>query len=149
MQPVPLLQASRSYKRRLHERSSRKLVLAGSMDCGVTEGSADSPHNPAEEQGRDGEGSTAESLATVEAHQIGGDKVRPSGFCPEKRRLADAFLRAIKELHALQNEQIKAVIAGDPDFSRFDLLISAAQQKKDNAKYIWMAHVEAHHCEGA
>jgi len=69
------------------------------------------------------------------------------GFCAEKRRLADVFLEAIKELHALQNEQIHAVIAGDDDFYRFDMLIHTAQQKKDNAKYAWLVHVETHHCD--
>jgi hypothetical protein len=70
-----------------------------------------------------------------------------AGFCDEKRQLVDAFLEAIHELNALQTQQIQAVINGDSDFSRFDVLLHIAQQKKDRAKYAWISHVETHHCE--
>jgi hypothetical protein len=69
------------------------------------------------------------------------------GFCEEKKRLLDEFLKSIKELTALQNQQAQAVIEGDPEFSRFDVLLHFAHVKKDAAKYAWIAHVEAHHCE--
>jgi hypothetical protein len=69
------------------------------------------------------------------------------GFCEEKNRLQGDFLRAIHELNAILAEQTGAVIQGDPDFSRFDLLIHMAQEKKDRAKYAWIAHVESHGCE--
>ena len=69
------------------------------------------------------------------------------GFCEEKRRLVDAFLEAIHELNSLQSQQIQAVIDGDEDFSRFDVLLHIAQEKKDRAKYAWIYHVETHHCE--
>jgi hypothetical protein len=72
-----------------------------------------------------------------------------AGFCEEKHRLVDELLHAIRELNALLEEQTRALTTGDSDFSRFDLLIHAARQKKDSAKYAWMAHVETHHCEGA
>lgn len=77
------------------------------------------------------------------------DVDREVGFCEEKHQLLDDFLQAVRELNALLDEQSKSLIAGDPDFSRFDVLIHMAHQKKENAKYRWMAHVEAHHCEGA
>jgi hypothetical protein len=69
------------------------------------------------------------------------------GFCGEKKRLLDQFLESIQELTALQNQQAQAVIEGDTDFSRFDLLLHFAHVKKDAAKYAWIAHVESHHCE--
>ena len=68
-------------------------------------------------------------------------------FCDEKHRLMEAFLHAIHELNVLQSEQIQAVIEGDSDFARFDILLQLAQQKKDHAKYEWIAHVEVHHCD--
>ena len=71
------------------------------------------------------------------------------GFCEEKNRLLNDFLRAIRELTALQNQQTQAVIDGDPDFSRFDLLLHLAQEEKERAKYAWIAHVESHGCEGS
>jgi hypothetical protein len=69
------------------------------------------------------------------------------GFCEEKRRLVDAFLEAIHELNALQSQQIQAVIDGDSEFNRFDVLLHIAQEKKDRAKYAWISHVETHRCE--
>jgi hypothetical protein len=68
-------------------------------------------------------------------------------FCEEKHRLLDDFLQAVRELNILQNQQTQAVIAGDPDFARFDVLLHIAQERKDMAKYAWMGHIEAHHCE--
>ena len=68
------------------------------------------------------------------------------GFCEENQRLKDEFLMAIHEVHLLQSEQMKAVIQDDPDFSRFELLIHMAQERRDTAKYRWIAHVESHQC---
>ena len=39
------------------------------------------------------------------------------------------------------------VIANDPDFSRFDVLIYMATEKKEEAKYALIWHMELHHCE--
>lgn len=69
------------------------------------------------------------------------------GFCVEKNRLLDAFLEASRELLALQTQQIQAVIEGDSEFGRFDVLLHLAQDKKEAAKYAWIAHVDSHHCE--
>jgi len=70
------------------------------------------------------------------------------GFCMEKKLLLDEFLRAIQEINILHEQQTRAVIEGDPDFCRFDLLLYLAQEDKDQAKYAWMAHVDSHGCEG-
>jgi hypothetical protein len=68
------------------------------------------------------------------------------GFCEVKQRLIEAFLEAVHEMNAIENQQIRVVIEGDPDFSRFDLLLHFAQERKDTAKYAWIAHVELHGC---
>jgi hypothetical protein len=47
---------------------------------------------------------------------------------------------------ALQNEQTQAVIQGDSDFPRFDVLLHHAQERKEIEKYVWIAHVESHGC---
>ena len=57
------------------------------------------------------------------------------------------FLAAIQELTTWQNEQTQALIGGDPDFTRFDVLLYLAQERKEKAKYAWIAHVESHQCE--
>jgi hypothetical protein len=66
--------------------------------------------------------------------------------CSERVRCTQAFLQAIRELGTLQTEQARAVIEGDPDFSRFDLLIHMANEKKDDAKYALLMHIDQHHC---
>jgi hypothetical protein len=71
------------------------------------------------------------------------------GFCKEKNRLLKELLTAIHELNEIQNQQTQAVIDGDPDFARFDVLLHMAHERKDEAKYTWIAHVESHHCEEA
>jgi hypothetical protein len=67
-------------------------------------------------------------------------------LCEVKYRLTDAFLEAVREMNIIENQQIQAVIEGDTDFSRFDLLLHFAQEEKDKAKYSWIAHVESHGC---
>ena len=68
------------------------------------------------------------------------------GFCMEKNRLLKELLTAIHELNEIQNQQTQAVIDGDPDFARFDVLLHMAHERKDEAKYAWIAHVEGHGC---
>ncbi len=68
------------------------------------------------------------------------------GFCEEKNRLQNDFLQAIRTFNALLDQQTRAVIAGDEDFNRFDILLHAAQDEKERAKYLWMMHVDSHGC---
>jgi hypothetical protein len=68
------------------------------------------------------------------------------GFCQDKLRLIEEFLGAASELVAVQDQQVKAAINDDPDFSRFDLLIHDATERKRRAKYAYLAHVEEHGC---
>ena len=69
-----------------------------------------------------------------------------TGFCFEKSRLLDEFVKATQEMIALQNQQMQAVIQGESDFPRFDVLLHLAQERKELAKYAWIAHVESHGC---
>jgi hypothetical protein len=70
------------------------------------------------------------------------------GFCEEKSRLMDEFLQASHDLIELHNQQMGAAIEGDLDFSRFDVLLHLAHEKKERTKYAWIAHVESHNCAG-
>jgi hypothetical protein len=73
-------------------------------------------------------------------------RVPEIAFCEEKQQLTDRLLEAIHELTVLHSRQTQAVIDGDQDFPRFDMLLHLAQEKKDNAKYAWIEHVESHRC---
>ena len=70
-----------------------------------------------------------------------------SVICHQKERLLSQFLTAIRELLAVQQEQLQAVISGDSDFGRFDVLLHLAVRRKQTAKYAYFSHVEAHGCE--
>lgn len=70
-------------------------------------------------------------------------------FCEQNKRLQDDFIEATRRLNALLTQQVQAVIDGDPDFARFDVLIHMAQEAKESAKYAWIGHLESHECEEA
>jgi hypothetical protein len=80
-----------------------------------------------------------------------GSHIPKIGFCEEKNRLLGEFLKAIREFTELQSQQTQAVIDaaanGDADFTRFDILLHMAQERKEGAKYAWIAHVEEHGCQ--
>jgi hypothetical protein len=69
-----------------------------------------------------------------------------SGVCEENGRLMEALLAAIHDVSVILNQQMQAVIDGDTEFSRFDVLLHYAQEKKNRAKYAWLSHVEMHQC---
>ena len=69
-------------------------------------------------------------------------------FVKKNNELTDRLLEAIHELTVLHTQQTRAVIDNDQDFPRFDVLLRLAQEKKDNAKYAWIEHVESHRCAG-
>src|SRR5207253_4021666 len=67
-----------------------------------------------------------------------------SSFCDEKLRLMEEFLSAATDLVTVHNDQVEALIEDDPDFSRFDLLIHDATERKRRAKYAYLTHIETH-----
>jgi hypothetical protein len=69
-----------------------------------------------------------------------------TSICEEKVRLMEEFLSAATELVAIHNDQVKALLQDDPDFSRYDLLIHLANERKRVAKYNYVAHLEKHGC---
>jgi hypothetical protein len=69
-----------------------------------------------------------------------------AAVCTEQRRLLDAFGEAVQELLLLHEQQFLAIVAGDLDSTRFDLLIHMANEKKEQAKYTYLEHVETHGC---
>lgn len=66
--------------------------------------------------------------------------------CQEHNRLLDEFGVAVRGLLALLEQQFLAIVEGDSECSRFDLLIHMANEKKQEAKYAYLRHVEAHGC---
>jgi hypothetical protein len=66
--------------------------------------------------------------------------------CKEHHRLLDNFGAAVRELLDIHEQQYQAIVEGDNDCSRFDVLIHMANEKKQQAKYAYLRHVEAHGC---
>ena len=92
---------------------------------------------------------------------VGGEKPRmmriddsPAGTetpsrkagCEEHNRLLDEFGMAVRELINLHEQQFLAIVEGDGECHRFDLLIHMANEKKQLAKYAYLRHVEEHGC---
>jgi hypothetical protein len=71
--------------------------------------------------------------------------VRRSG-CEKHDHLLGEFGVAVRELLNLHEEQFQAIIDGDSESSRFDLLIHMANETKNRAKYAYIRHVESHGC---
>ena len=67
-------------------------------------------------------------------------------YCHEARALLGAFSEAIREVIRLHEEQFQAVIQGDEDSGRFDDLIHIANERKREAKYAYLHHLEVHRC---
>lgn len=66
--------------------------------------------------------------------------------CSEQRRLLDMFGEAVQELLLFHEQQFLATVAGDLESHRFDLLIHMANERKHQAKYAYLQHVETHTC---
>ena len=67
-------------------------------------------------------------------------------YCQQARDLLDAFSIAIREVITLHEEQFQAVLQGDEDSGRFDDLIHMANERKREAKYAYLHHLEVHGC---
>jgi hypothetical protein len=66
--------------------------------------------------------------------------------CATAQMLLRAFLACLEEMHDLYDQQFWAIISEDAEFHRFDLLIHEVNDRRENAKYALMQHVEEHGC---
>jgi tRNA splicing endonuclease len=84
---------------------------------------------------------SAENTPAKEARPGSG-----SAFCRESRRLLDLFGEAVHELVILHEQQFLSIVNGDSECYRFDLLIHMANERKQEAKYVYLHHLETHGC---
>jgi hypothetical protein len=56
------------------------------------------------------------------------------------------FGEAVHELVEIHKQQFEAIVQGDTDSTRFDLLVHMANESKYAAKYAYLTHVVAHGC---
>ena len=62
------------------------------------------------------------------------------------RQLLDDFGQAVQQVVMLNEQQFLAIVAGDDDASRFDILIHEANETKQNMKYAYLSHLQIHGC---
>lgn len=67
-------------------------------------------------------------------------------YCQQARELLDALGEAIRDLIKLHEEQFQSLVGGDLDSTRFDALIHMANERKHEAKYAYLHHLETHGC---
>ena len=67
-------------------------------------------------------------------------------YCDEAKKILDAFAQATRDLFRLHEEQFQSVVGGDLDSTRFDDLIHMANERKHEAKYAYLHHLETHGC---
>ena len=67
-------------------------------------------------------------------------------YCQEARELLDAFGETVHALVLLHEEQFQSIVGGDLDSARFDDLIHMAIERKHQAKYAYLCHLETHGC---
>jgi hypothetical protein len=78
--------------------------------------------------------------------EASGGRVEPEILlCHEKRHLLEAFTEAVHEIMLLQKQQVADII-NDDDFTRFDLVLHLANERRELAKYAYLQHVEEHGC---
>jgi hypothetical protein len=65
-------------------------------------------------------------------------------LCPECQVLLKAFIDAVHEIISLSEMHILAVVENESEPHRFEILLHAANEKKLNAKYAYIAHWETH-----
>jgi hypothetical protein len=67
-------------------------------------------------------------------------------YCEEAKHLLDAFSGTVQDLVRLHEEQFQSILGGDLDSTRFDDLIHMANERKQEAKYAYLSHLETHGC---
>jgi hypothetical protein len=88
----------------------------------------------------------------VEEQTVGTGDLAPKSspktlfYCEEGRRLLEAFGSTVQELVILHEQQFFAITHNDSESDRFDLLIHMAIEKKQQAKYAYLQHLDSHGC---
>ena len=70
----------------------------------------------------------------------------PALHCETAKRLLEAFGEAVQSVLVLHEQQFVAIVNGDSDAGRFDLLIHEAMETKQNSKYAYLNHLDQHGC---
>jgi len=78
--------------------------------------------------------------------ELGWSSAMSLAFCREAKELLEIYGLAVHELVCLHREQFESVIGGELDSIRFDDLIHMANERKHEAKYAYLHHLDTHGC---
>src|SRR4051794_29929716 len=67
--------------------------------------------------------------------------------CAENERLLHDFSDAVRELVLFTEQHFTALVSGEQDAERFEVLMHLAGEKRQAAKYAYLNHIEEHGCE--
>jgi hypothetical protein len=82
----------------------------------------------------------------AEERGLSSGQTESPAFCETAKRLLDEFGTTVQAVLALHEQQFLAIVEGDSNAGRFDLLIHEALENKQNAKYAYLNHLDAHGC---
>jgi hypothetical protein len=86
-------------------------------------------------------------VSTGEIGNKANEPSRPSACnCETAKRLLDEYAEAVRGVIVLHEQQFLAIVEGDSEASRFDLLIHVSLERKQNAKYAYLSHLDVHGC---
>lgn len=71
---------------------------------------------------------------------------KAQAYCGTARLLLEDFGNAVSVMIHLHEQQFQAIIDGDSDAARFDVLIHEANEARQNAKYAYLSHIHVHGC---
>jgi hypothetical protein len=80
------------------------------------------------------------------AEEASREKASRKSGCEEHDRFLGEFGAAVRDILDLHEQQFQAIVQGDAESSRFDVLIHMANEKKQLAKYAYLRHVDTHGC---
>jgi len=84
-------------------------------------------------------------MQTQDLKTVRGKSLATGLHCPQAKELLEALTDAVRELVLLQAEQFDSLMTGDLDM-RFDVLIHLANERKHEAKYRYLHHLDIHGC---
>ncbi|MBV9443505.1 MAG: response regulator transcription factor [Acidobacteriaceae bacterium] len=86
-------------------------------------------------------------LTAVDPGDVAQGTWQGPSVCGEQQRLLDQFAESVRVVMELLQDQCNAIMSGDLAANRFDLLIHAANEHKQDAKYSYLRHVQTHRCD--
>lgn len=85
-------------------------------------------------------------MASPAQTTIKPQKQQSAVYCDTARCLLEDFGDAVSVTIHLHEQQFQAIMEGDSDAARFDVLIHEANEARQNAKYAYLSHIHVHGC---